>query len=149
MSSIKDFFSKPINLVILITSAVVVVYFSMLIIKEIGFKSYDQKKIECLKMGSDFARRRCLLIIESKKTSLYGEYLKSNPQKDCGIYCDLIPSNFQENTNEPSYSKEEFDRKMDELQNSVQESIDKEWQKKADCESNGGSYRGGGLCTYY
>ncbi len=66
MRSIKDFFSKPINVVIFVTCAVVIVYFGILIVKEIGFKSYDQKKIECLKMGSDFARRRCLLIIENK-----------------------------------------------------------------------------------
>ncbi len=66
MGSIKDFFSKPLNVVIFITCVVIIVYFGILIAKEIGFKSYDQKKIECLKLGSDFARRRCLLIMENK-----------------------------------------------------------------------------------
>lgn len=54
---------ETINVIIFITCVVVIVYFVILIVKEIGFKSYDQKKIECLKMGSDFARRRCLLIV--------------------------------------------------------------------------------------
>lgn len=66
MSSIKNFLSKPLNMVIFTACVVIIVYFGILIAKEIGFKSYNQKKIECLKMGSDFARRRCLLIIENK-----------------------------------------------------------------------------------
>jgi len=92
MKGIKNFFSKSINLTIFITCIVIIAYFGTLIVKEISFKSYDQKRIECLKLGSDFARKKCLLIIESKKTNQKIE------------------------TPTPIYSKEEFDRKIDELQ---------------------------------
>lgn len=66
MKSIKNFLKKPLNMIIFITCLVIIVYFGILIVKEIGFKSYDQKKIECLKMGSDFARSNCLHIIKNK-----------------------------------------------------------------------------------
>lgn len=86
MSNLKNFFRKPINVIIFITCAVIIVYFCMLIIKEIGIKSYNEKQMECLRLGSDFARRRCLLILENQNTKI---------QKDSpctGRYCDLIPN---------------------------------------------------------
>jgi len=64
MKIIKDFFSKPLNIIVFITCAVIIVYFGILIIKEVQPKSSSEKQMECLKLGSDFARRRCLLIIE-------------------------------------------------------------------------------------
>ncbi|MCL4354242.1 hypothetical protein M1349_02095 [Patescibacteria group bacterium] len=82
-NSASSFLKKPINIAILTICIVTVTYFGILIIKEVLPKSNSEKQIECLRLGSDFARRRCLLIIESKKSS---------PRKDCGIYCDLIPN---------------------------------------------------------
>ncbi len=130
---------KPLYLLFCIACLVVVAYFVILIIKEVKSKDIAEKQMECLKLDSDFARRRCLLIIESKKISLYDEYLKSKPKKDCGIYCDLIPSSPQD----------EFNQKMDEVQNSVQEAVSKEMEKQANCERLGGRYQGGGTCVYY
>jgi len=63
MKSIKDFLSKPLNIILFITCAVIIVYFGILIAKEILPKSSNEKQMECLKFGSDFARRRCLLIV--------------------------------------------------------------------------------------
>ncbi len=76
--STSSFLKKPLNIAILLVSIVVVVYFGTLIVKEVLPKSNSEKQMECLRLGSDFARRRCLLIIESKN--------------NCGIYCDLIPN---------------------------------------------------------
>lgn len=80
---ISPFLKKPLNLVVFITCIVVITFFATLIVKELQPKNSSEKQMECLRLGSDFARRRCLLIIESGKSS---------SQKNCGIYCDLIPN---------------------------------------------------------
>ena len=66
IGSTSPFWKKPINIAILITCIVAIAFFAILIIKEIQPKSNSEKQMECLRLGSDFARKRCLLIINNK-----------------------------------------------------------------------------------
>jgi len=65
----KNFLKQPINFIILTTCLVVIAYFSIKIYKEIGSKSLDERKIECLKLGSDLARKKCLSIVDGNESS--------------------------------------------------------------------------------
>lgn len=55
------------KIIIAIVCAVVALYFSILIIKEIKPKSIQEKKMECLRFGSDAARAGCLRLLKETK----------------------------------------------------------------------------------
>lgn len=63
MKDFKELLKNPQYLTIFITCLVIVIYFRILIYKEIKPKNWKEQRIECLKLGSDSARGKCLKII--------------------------------------------------------------------------------------
>lgn len=63
MKNFKEVLKDPKYLIILITCVVIILYFAILIYKEIKPKNWKEQRIECLKLGSDSARAKCLRII--------------------------------------------------------------------------------------
>lgn len=52
------------NVLIAMVCAVIIFYFGIKIYKEIAPKSFEEQQLNCLKMGSDYARAYCLRIIK-------------------------------------------------------------------------------------
>lgn len=67
MKSIKNFFSKPINVIISITCVVIIVYFGILIYKEVRPKTYQEQYLLCLELGSNLRSQQCLRQLGTKK----------------------------------------------------------------------------------
>lgn len=63
MQKIKEIFKNPLNVIIAIPCIIASMYFTVLLFKEIKPKNWKEQRIECLKLGSDSARVKCLRII--------------------------------------------------------------------------------------
>jgi hypothetical protein len=61
----KQFFKNPINTIITITCLIVVIYFGILIYKELKPKTYKEKVMQCLEVGagSNAVANRCIELI--------------------------------------------------------------------------------------
>ena len=59
------FFKNPLNLIIALTCLIVAIYFGVLIYKQIKPKTYDEKRMECLKLGSNQRAAECLRLIKN------------------------------------------------------------------------------------
>lgn len=57
-----------LNIFIVMACMLVSVYFGIKIYKELSPRSYKEQQLDCLKMGSDSARTKCLNIINGDQT---------------------------------------------------------------------------------
>ncbi len=60
----KNFIRQPLNLIIFITCLVVVTYFGIKIYKELKPKNMEERKIECLKLGSNTRAAACIKLLK-------------------------------------------------------------------------------------
>jgi NADH:ubiquinone oxidoreductase subunit 3 (subunit A) len=60
----ENFIKQPLNIIISILCFVIISYFGIKIYKELAPKSYKDKQLRCLELGSDYARRKCLDVIK-------------------------------------------------------------------------------------
>lgn len=67
-----------------------VVYLGIKIFKEVTPKSYNELHLQCLELGSDFARKSCLRNIASKNekvVSIFNEFKKvSTPEEKAALW---------------------------------------------------------------
>jgi hypothetical protein len=59
----KTFFKNPINIIITFTCLILVFYFGILIYKELKPKTYNEKFMGCLKLGSNARANACVDLI--------------------------------------------------------------------------------------
>lgn len=64
MSILKSLFAKPLNVIIAVTCLVVILYFGIRIFNDVRPRTLEERKMECLKLGSDFRYRQCLNLIK-------------------------------------------------------------------------------------
>ncbi len=60
----KNFIRQPLNLIIFITCLVVVAYFGIRIYKELKPRTIEERKMECLKLGSDNRAAACIKLLK-------------------------------------------------------------------------------------
>lgn len=60
----KNFIKQPTNLIFLVTCLVVIAYFGIKIYKEVTPKSLVERKMECLKLGSDNRAAACIKLLK-------------------------------------------------------------------------------------
>lgn len=72
----KDYLKYPIKMIILAVCLVLIAYFTIKIYWELSPKSYRDQQLNCLGLGSDYARRRCLKIIDETQKNPNIESLK-------------------------------------------------------------------------
>lgn len=58
---------KPLNFIIFLTCVVISAYFSILVYKQLKPKSYEEKYMHCLELGSNLRSQQCLRQLGSKK----------------------------------------------------------------------------------
>lgn len=64
MSILKSLFVKPLNVIIAITCLVVILYFGIRIFNDLRPKTLEERKMECLKLGSNLRYSQCLRLIQ-------------------------------------------------------------------------------------
>lgn len=64
MSILKSLFAKPLNVVIAITCLVVILYFGIRIFNDLRPRTLDERKMGCLKLGSNLRYSQCLRLIQ-------------------------------------------------------------------------------------
>ena len=64
---VMEFFKQPLNLIILVPCVVVTTYFGIKIYNEVRPKSLDERKMECLKLGSDVRAAACLTLVNKNE----------------------------------------------------------------------------------
>lgn len=62
----KAIFSKPTNIIIFLTCLVIIAYFGTLIYKQLKPKSYEEKYMYCLELGSDHRAALCIKALGKK-----------------------------------------------------------------------------------
>jgi hypothetical protein len=58
--------SKPVNILLSITCLIIVIYFSILIYKEIKPKTYKEQVMHCLELGSNARAQACINLLKKQ-----------------------------------------------------------------------------------
>jgi CBS domain containing-hemolysin-like protein len=66
-NKLKESFSNPVSIAIMLTCLIISVYVAILIFEELKPKTYSEQYLHCLELGSNMRTRDCIDLLDNNK----------------------------------------------------------------------------------